>query len=79
MSRAFVKEVEDLPSTLPDRPISKHRNFVTPEGLAKIEKELFAFETAYQQATINEDVHGAAKVLREIRYWRARRSSAEVV
>ena len=42
MSRAFVKEQEggEAFEDLPDRPISPHPNFVTPEGLALIEAEL---------------------------------------
>ena len=39
MSRAFVREAEggEAFEDLPDRPISPHPNFVTPEGLALIE------------------------------------------
>ena len=41
MSRAFVKEdAGDSGDTLPDRPISPHANYVTPEGLALIDAEL---------------------------------------
>ena len=44
MSRAFVKEAEDTAADLPDRPISEHRNLVTPEGLRAIEAALGRFE-----------------------------------
>jgi hypothetical protein len=36
MSRAFVKESDGAEALeLPDRPISRHANFVTAEGLAQ--------------------------------------------
>ena len=34
MSRAFVKETDEILDELPDRPISPHPNLVTAEGLA---------------------------------------------
>ena len=37
MSRAFVKETDEIFDELPDRPVSPHPNFVTPEGLDAIE------------------------------------------
>ena len=78
MSRAFVKE-EQPPIHLPDRPISKHRNLVTPEGLVAIDAALGRFKAAHQAALDKEDVHAAAAAGRELRYWGARRASAEVV
>ena len=79
MSRAFVKEAEDTAADLPDRPISEHRNLVTPEGLRAIEAALGRFEAAHRAALDTGDAHAAAAALREVRYWRARRASAEVV
>jgi hypothetical protein len=79
MSRAFVKEAEDTTADLPDRPISEHRNLVTPEGLRAIEAALGRFEAAQRAALDTGDAHAAAAALREVRYWRARRASAEVV
>jgi transcription elongation GreA/GreB family factor len=79
MSRAFVKEVEDTTAGLPDRPISPHRNFVTQAGLAGIEAALGRFEAAHQAATSKGDREAAASALREVRYWKARRASAEIV
>jgi len=42
MSRAFVKEPDggETPEPLPERPISPHPNFVTPEGLQLIDSHL---------------------------------------
>ena len=79
MSRAFVKEAENDTAELPDRPISPHRNFVTAAGLAAIEAALGRFEAAHRAATDKGDRQAAAAALREVRYWRARRASAEVV
>ena len=79
MSRAFVKEDENDKAALPDRPISPHRNFVTEAGLAAIEAALGRFEAAHRAATDKGDAGAAAAALREVRYWRARRASAEVV
>jgi transcription elongation GreA/GreB family factor len=78
MSRAFVKETE-TDTALPDRPISPHRNFVTEVGLTALEVALAGFEEAYRSALASEDHQASAAALREVRYWRARRASAEVV
>jgi transcription elongation GreA/GreB family factor len=79
MSRAFVKETENDTTGLPDRPISPHRNFVTEAGLANIEAALGRFEAAHRAALKSGDRSAAAAASREIRYWGARRASAEVV
>ena len=79
MSRAFVKEADDEKVPLPDRPISPHRNFVTARGMAAIEANLNRFEAAYRSAIAKEDKQAVAAAVREVRYWSARRSNAEVV
>jgi transcription elongation GreA/GreB family factor len=79
MSRAFVKEVENDTAELPDRPISSHRNFVTEAGLAAIEVALGRFEAAHRAATDKANKEAAAAASREVRYWGARRASAEVI
>jgi transcription elongation GreA/GreB family factor len=79
MSRAFVKEAEDQTAPLPDRPVSRHRNFVTAEGLRAIETALGRFEAAHRAAIDKGDKQAAAAALREVRYWRARHASAEVI
>jgi transcription elongation GreA/GreB family factor len=80
MSRAFVKEDtgEGL-DTLPDRPISEHRNLVTTEGLAAIETEVVRLNEAYAQAQTSADRAQLQKVARDLRYWSQRRQSAEVM
>ncbi len=79
MSRAFVKEIDNDPVDFPDRPISPHRNLVTEAGLAGIEAALDQFETAQRVADEKADREAAGAGLREVRYWKARRASAEVV
>jgi len=79
MSRAFVKEVEPEIDDLPDRPVSVHPNFVTAEGLAAIERTLSRFEAANKAAVAKNDRTAIAATQRELRYWNARRSSAQVV
>ena len=52
---------------------------MTLEGLAAIELALSRFKAAHQAALANSDIRAAAAALREVRYWRARRASAEIV
>ena len=44
MSRAFVKEQDDVPEDLPERPVSANPNFVTPAGLELIDAEIDAWK-----------------------------------
>ncbi|WP_269515209.1 transcription elongation factor GreA [Brevundimonas subvibrioides] len=85
MSVAFTRE-EDLEATaadLPDRPVSPHANLVTPEGLAAIEHALAEARAAYGAAqasgSIEADRTAMARATRDLRYWSARRASAQVV
>ena len=80
MSRAFVREPEggEAFEDLPDRPISPHPNFVTPEGLARIEAEAARLE-AELAALAPEDKADHARVSRDLRYWSLRKTSAQLV
>ena len=85
VSVAFTRE-EDLEATaadLADRPISPHPNLVTPEGLAMIEAELASARAAYTAAqvkgSIESDRTAMARATRDLRYWSARRASAQLV
>jgi transcription elongation GreA/GreB family factor len=78
MSRAFVKESDDV-EELPDRLISEHRNFVTPEGAAQIEAEVARFDAAHAEAIRAHDRGAIAIAARDLRYWTARRASAEII
>ncbi|OYX36753.1 MAG: transcription elongation factor [Caulobacterales bacterium 32-69-10] len=85
MSVAFTKEgdLESTAADLPDRPISPHANLVTPDGLALIEAALAEARTAYSAARQAGDVQGdrtaMARATRDLRYWSARRASAQVI
>ena len=79
MSRAFVKELEDAVEELPDRPISAHPNLVTPEGLARIEAEVARLQQEHATAHEANDRAALARVARDLRYWTARRASAQLV
>jgi transcription elongation GreA/GreB family factor len=81
MSSAFTKEQEDdnPREDLPDRPVSPHRNLVTPEGLAQIESELSRLHGEIERATKMEDSHALALAQRDLRYWTARRANAELI
>jgi transcription elongation GreA/GreB family factor len=79
MSRAFVKESDQAGSApLPDRPISPDRNLVTPRGLLLIESRLAEFEGELARAVAASDRDGVGRASRELRYWTARRATAEV-
>ena len=84
MSVAFTREEdhETRAADLPDRPVSPHPNLVTASGLAAIEAELQAARTAYAAAQaeggISADRTAMARATRELRYWSARRASAQL-
>src|SRR5260221_957528 len=80
MSRAFVKE-EDSGGIepLPDRPISPHPNIVTAEGLALIDRNLADLQKRHAAALQAEDRAAQAAIARDLRYWSARRASAQFV
>jgi transcription elongation GreA/GreB family factor len=79
MSRAFVKELEDAVEELPERPISPHPNLVTAEGLARIEAEVARLQQEHAAAHAANDRAALARAARDLRYWTARRASAQLV
>jgi transcription elongation GreA/GreB family factor len=85
MSVAFTREEdsEAAAADLPDRPISQHPNLVTPEGLAQIEAELASARAAYTAAQTSGEVKAdrtaMARATRDLRYYSARRASAQLV
>jgi transcription elongation GreA/GreB family factor len=84
MSVAFTREEdhETRAADLPDRPVSPHPNLVTASGLALIEAELVVARTAYAAAQtggeISADRTAMARATRELRYWSARRATAQL-
>ena len=85
MSVAFTKEEdsESVAANLPDRPISPHPNLVTPEGLAQLDAALAEARAAYAAAQTDGDVKAdrtaMARATRDLRYYGARRASAQLM
>jgi len=85
MAVAFTREedYEAQAADLPDRPISPHPNLVTASGLAAIEAELAAARAAYSTAQaeggVAADRTAMARATRDLRYWSARRASAQLM
>ncbi|MDB5641862.1 MAG: transcription elongation factor GreA [Hyphomicrobiales bacterium] len=69
----------DVFDDIADRPVSPHRNLVTPEGLAQIDAEIERAHAQVTQAQEAEDRTAVARAQRDLRYWQARRGSAELV
>ncbi len=82
MSRAFTREEdsENAVTGIAERPISPHRNLVTQTGLAMIDAELAALREALAKAGTDGDGdrERIAMISRDLRYWNARRESAEL-
>jgi transcription elongation GreA/GreB family factor len=85
LSVAFTREedVEAAAAHLPDRPISRHPNLVTPKGLAELDQALAAARDAYAAAQASGDVQvdrtAMARAARDLRYYTARRASAQLI
>jgi transcription elongation GreA/GreB family factor len=80
MSRAFVREVDsDSIEALPDRSVSEHPNLVTEAGLVQIESALAEARVAHSHAQASLDRSSIAAAARELRYWNARRASAQLI
>ena len=80
MSRAFTRE-DDSDGAIADigeRPVSTHRNLVTPEGLDAIDAEVAALRAELAKAESEGERERIALMSRDLRYWNARRESAEV-
>jgi transcription elongation GreA/GreB family factor len=84
MAVAFTREedYESQAADLPDRPISSHPNLVTATGLAAIETQLAAARAAYaaaqMQGGVSADRTAMARATRDLRYWSARRGTAQI-
>jgi transcription elongation GreA/GreB family factor len=84
MAVAFTREedYESRAADLPDRPVSSHPNLVTASGLAVIDAELASARAAYAaaqaQGGVSADRTAMARATRDLRYWSARRASAQL-
>ena len=85
MSVAFTKEsdAEAVAADLPDRPIPAHPNLVTAKGLAATDAALAqaraAYDAARAEGQISADRSAMARATRDLRYWSARRASAQLI
>jgi len=84
VSVAFTREedYEAQAADLPDRPVSHHANLVTREGLQAIEDALALARAAYADAQtaggVSTDRTAMARATRDLRYWSARRATAQL-
>ena len=84
MAVAFTREedYEAQAADLPDRPISPHPNLVTRTGLQAIDQALADARAAYTAAQsagdVSADRTAMARATRDLRYWSARRASAQL-
>jgi len=76
MSRAFVNE-DSCVDSLPDRPVSEHPNLATEPGLVLIGEALEAARRDYAAAQAASDRERLASAGRDLRYWSARRATAQ--
>ena len=80
MSSAFTREGDaGIAEDVGERSVSAHRNLVTPHGLEAIEHELEASRVALANAEREQDRRAIALAARDLNYWSARRSNAEMV
>jgi len=80
MSRAFTREDdnENAINDLGERPVSPHRNLVTEQGLAKIDEAIAGLQANLATAQAEADRVRIAVLSRDLRYWAARRETAEL-
>jgi transcription elongation GreA/GreB family factor len=80
MSRAFTREEdsENAIAGIGERPVSQLRNLVTENGLAMIDAELAGLREDLTKAETDADRERIALISRDLRYWTARRESAEL-
>jgi transcription elongation GreA/GreB family factor len=85
MSRGFVKEddLELAGTDIPERPISEHPNYVTPNGLKQLEQMVEALSIEHKALLPeNEDATASQKLAsieRDLRYYEARLEQAILV
>jgi transcription elongation GreA/GreB family factor len=79
MSKAFTREDDAAQEAeLPERPIAPHPNLVTAEGLAQIEAAVVQLTQEHARARIAGDAAAVARAARDLRYWSARRATAQL-
>lgn len=83
MSQAFVKEPDGdaVADDQPELPISRHANYVTPEGLAQLKASLAGFQDKRRELDEDNLLNKLplSQIGREIRYFEARINQAILV
>jgi len=81
MSRAFVKELDgqEAVDELPERLVSPYPNLVTAKGLDMINAEIARLSAAYAEAQAADDRAALKALARDLRYWKSRQASAELM
>jgi len=79
MSRAFVKDQDDLVEEAGERPVSPHPNLVTERGLTLIDEELERLRKDLAHAMHEANRSAIASLSRDLRYWTQRRTTAQLV
>ena len=80
MSKAFTKEADAArtPDLLPDRPLPAGPNLVTAQGLVQIDETVARLQREQDEARDRDDISETARLARDLRYWTARRATAQV-
>jgi transcription elongation GreA/GreB family factor len=79
MSKAFTREDDNgQEAGLPERAVPPHPNLVTAKGLAQIEAAIARLFAEQARARVDGDVTVAANAARDLRYWSARRATAQL-
>lgn len=79
MSRAFTREDDnEALADIGERPVSTARNLVTEEGLAQIDKHVARLREEFAKAEAGAEREQMALAARDLRYWQARRETAEL-
>jgi transcription elongation GreA/GreB family factor len=78
MSKAFTREEDaEVGPALPERPIPRQPNLVTSEGLAQIDAIVAGLSERH--AAARDAGHAdAGAIARDLRYWSARQSTAQL-
>jgi len=79
MSRAFVKDQDDLVEEAGERPVSPHPNLVTERGLSLIDEELERLRKDLAHAMHEANRAAISSLSRDLRYWTQRRTTAQLV
>jgi transcription elongation GreA/GreB family factor len=80
MSKAFTREenADQHTDLLPERSIPPHPNLVTAEGLSQIDDAVTRLSEEHNATRAAGDAAASASTARDLRYWSARRATAQL-